>query len=162
MKGRLYDGQRCHQVLYEPQDAYECSFVAVPAQRAAGVVKRFQGEAPGDVVKRLEAAGEEGLSLTKAQAQALLAQVKQWQEQARWGRAYRERLEGDVLKYSAILQPSLPRAVMESAVKGLSVGELSQMAQTYEKMAGEKLPLKPQLAPQQGRAPGEDNGEFRI
>ncbi|MFR8126083.1 MAG: hypothetical protein ACLU8J_03990 [Acutalibacter sp.] len=67
-----------------------------------------------------------------------------------------------MLKYSAILQPSLPRAVMESAVKGLSVGELSQMAQTYEKMAGEKLPLKPQLAPQQGRAPGEDNGEFRI
>ena len=114
------------------------------------------------VVKRLEAAGEEGLSLTKAQAQALLAQVKQWQEQARWGRSYREKLEGDVLKYSAILQPSLPRAVMESAVKGLSVGELSQMAQTYEKMAGEKLPLKPQLAPQQGRAPGEDNGEFRI
>ena len=162
VKGRLYDGQRCHQVLYEPQDAYECSFVAVPAQRAAGVVKQFQGEAPGDVVKRLEAAGEEGLSLTKAQAQALLAQVKQWQEQARWGRSYRERLEGDVLKYSAILQPSLPRAVMESAVKGLSVGELSQMAQTYEKMAGEKLPLKPQLAPQQGRAPGEDNGEFRI
>lgn len=162
VKGRLYDGQRCHQVLYEPQDAYECSFVAVPAQRAAGVVKRFQGEAPGDVVKRLEAAGEEGLSLTKAQAQALLAQVKQWQEQARWGRSYRERLEGDVLKYSAILQPSLPRAVMESAVKGLSVEELSQMAQTYEKMAGEKLPLKPQLAPQQGRAPGEDNGEFRI
>ena len=90
--------------------------------------------------------GEEGLSLTKAQAQALLAQVKQWQEQARWGRSYREKLEGDVLKYSAILQPSLPRAVMESAVKGLSVGELSQMAQTYEKMAGEKLPLKPQLA----------------
>ena len=43
----------------------------------------------------------------------LLAQVKQWQEQARWGRSYRERLEGDVLKYSAILQPSLPRAVME-------------------------------------------------
>lgn len=162
VKGRLYDGQRCHQVLYEPQDAYECSFVAVPAQRAAGVVKQFQGEAPGDVVKCLEAAGEEGLSLTKAQAQALLVQVKQWQEQARWGRSYRERLEGDVLKYSAILQPSLPRAVMESAVKGLSVEELSQMAQTYEKMAGEKLPLKPQLAPQQGRAPGEDNGEFRI
>ena len=73
VKGRLYDGQRCHQVLYEPQDAYECSFVAVPAQRAAGVVKQFQGEAPGDVVKCLEAAGEEGLSLTKAQAQALLA-----------------------------------------------------------------------------------------
>ena len=59
------------------------------------MVEQFQGVGPGTWGKCLEAAGEEGLSLTKAQAQALLAQVKQWQEQARWGRSYRERLEGD-------------------------------------------------------------------
>ena len=115
-----------------------------------------------DYEKCLEAVGSEGLRLTKSQAQELLSLVKEWKEQAGWGRSYREKLTGDVLRYSAILQPELPRGVMESAVKGLSVGELSQMAQTYEKMAGEKLPLKPQLAPQQGRTPGEDNGEFRI
>lgn len=52
---------------------------------------------------------------------------------------------------------------MESAIKGLSVGELAQMAQTYEKMAGERLPLKPQLTPEFSREKaGEQNGEFRI
>lgn len=88
VKGRLYDGQRCHQVLYEPQDALRVLLCggAGPAGGRGG--EAVPGGGPGDVVKRLEAAGEEGLSLTKAQAQALLAQVKQWQEQARWGRSY--------------------------------------------------------------------------
>ena len=34
-----YDGKTCHFVLSDPQDAYEWSFVAVPAQRDAGVIK---------------------------------------------------------------------------------------------------------------------------
>jgi hypothetical protein len=37
--GEEYDGQRCHGVLTGATDAYEWSFVAVPAQRKAGVVK---------------------------------------------------------------------------------------------------------------------------
>lgn len=161
VKGRIYDGTRCHRVLLDPQDAYECSFVAVPAQRAAGVVKHFEGGLPMDYEKSLEAAGEEGLHLTGSQAKELLALVKEWKEQAQWGRSYREKLQGDVLKYSAILQPDLPRAVMEAVVKGLAVGELSQMAQTYQKMAEERYPLKPQLAPEHPVQSG-DNGEFRI
>lgn len=162
VKGRLYDGQRCHQVLYEPQDAYECSFVAVPAQRAAGVVKYYEGGRTMDYEKCLEAAGAEGLRLTGEQTLELAGQIKAWKEEARWGRSYREKLRGQVLKCSALLQPDLPRAVMESALQGLTVEELSTMAETYEKMAGRKFPLQPQLAGEP--APGEvrENGAFQI
>ena len=38
-KGEEYDGQVCHGVLTGATDAYEWSFVAVPAQRKAGVIK---------------------------------------------------------------------------------------------------------------------------
>lgn len=38
-KGEEYDGQVCHGVLTGAADAYEWSFVAVPAQRKAGVIK---------------------------------------------------------------------------------------------------------------------------
>ena len=38
-KGREYDGKVCHGVLDDASDAYEFSFVAVPAQRGAGVTK---------------------------------------------------------------------------------------------------------------------------
>lgn len=42
-KGESYDGQLCCGILREPVDAYEFSFVAVPAQREAGVIKAAGG-----------------------------------------------------------------------------------------------------------------------
>lgn len=38
-KGDTYDGKMCVGDLVDPRDAYEVSFVAVPAQRGAGVTK---------------------------------------------------------------------------------------------------------------------------
>jgi len=38
-KGDTYDGKLCVGDLEDPKDAYEVSFVAVPAQRGAGVTK---------------------------------------------------------------------------------------------------------------------------
>lgn len=38
-KGETYDGVECIGILDEPEDAYEFSFVAVPAQPGAGVTK---------------------------------------------------------------------------------------------------------------------------
>ena len=41
-KGRYYDGKICHHILDGPLDAYEWSFVAVPAQPKAGVTKSLE------------------------------------------------------------------------------------------------------------------------
>ena len=40
--------KRCHVVLSDVTDAYEWSFVAVPAQREAGVTKQFGMETDGE------------------------------------------------------------------------------------------------------------------
>ncbi len=40
-KGAEYGGKTCCYLLCEPEDAYEWSFVAVPAQKNAGVTKSF-------------------------------------------------------------------------------------------------------------------------
>lgn len=47
-KGQGYDGKLCYFTLEDPIDAYEWSFVAVPAQRAAGIIKskRYGGTEP--------------------------------------------------------------------------------------------------------------------
>ena len=42
-KGCSYGGEICLAILCEPTDAYEFSFVAVPAQRKAGVMKAMEG-----------------------------------------------------------------------------------------------------------------------
>lgn len=41
VKGRTYGGRLCYLTLEEPVDAYEWSFVAVPAQPGAGVTKTY-------------------------------------------------------------------------------------------------------------------------
>lgn len=41
IRGKVYNGKLCHTVLSGITDAYEWSFVAVPAQVNAGVTKRF-------------------------------------------------------------------------------------------------------------------------
>ena len=43
-RGRDYDGQTCIAILSDPEDAYELSFVAVPAQPLAGVQKTAKNE----------------------------------------------------------------------------------------------------------------------
>ena len=42
--GKAYDGTICTVELRDPIEAYEVSFVAVPAQREAGVVKSYAGD----------------------------------------------------------------------------------------------------------------------
>lgn len=44
VKGKIYNGRKCHIILDNVTDAYEWSFVAVPAQVNAGVTKKFTDE----------------------------------------------------------------------------------------------------------------------
>lgn len=45
IKGKAYEGSTCIGLMEDPTDAYEFSFVAVPAQRGAGTTKAYESEA---------------------------------------------------------------------------------------------------------------------
>lgn len=126
--GKVYGGVLCCWVLSEPQDAYECSFVAVPAQREAGVRK--------------------GYHQTEKREAELLGQIETLKSQAAWGQQYRDALIQRTLTFCAIAQPQLPRDVMQRALQSLEPNELSTLCSAYEKSAQHVLPLQPQLAPQ--------------
>ena len=55
VRGQRYDGRLCFMELKDVTDAYEWSFVAVPAQRRAGILKRFGQERDGERILRNEA-----------------------------------------------------------------------------------------------------------
>lgn len=44
IRGKSYSGRLCHDILDAPTDAYEWSFVAIPAQRNAGITKGFEAD----------------------------------------------------------------------------------------------------------------------
>ncbi|OPZ45151.1 MAG: hypothetical protein BWY95_02051 [Bacteroidetes bacterium ADurb.BinA104] len=53
-KGDTYDGKRSVGDLVDPKDAYEVSFVAVPAQRGAGVTKDEDGALDIEFLKTVD------------------------------------------------------------------------------------------------------------
>ena len=135
-KGKEYGGQLCYATLEGAGDAYEFSFVAVPAQPAAGVVKsaRLGGQTP----ERLE-------------------------EEAALGRKYLEYLRGEVVRLALLADRELDGQAMKSLSDKLSPLELEELRKSYARRAEEKLPLKTQLNyGGKTAAPEEQNQAFLV
>lgn len=160
-KGELYNGKLCYGELINPTDAYEWSFVAVPAQRQAGVIKAFNRKEKDmtEILKSIE--NSEAVTLTKQDSEKLNEYFKSLKKQALEGAVYRNSLISDVLKYSAIVQPEISRATMESVAKSLSIEELREFKSAYSKKAAEFLPAKPQLINEKTTTINT-NTEFKI
>ncbi|MBE6820815.1 MAG: hypothetical protein E7516_07170 [Ruminococcaceae bacterium] len=64
-KGKVYGGKLCCYLLNDPADAYEWSFVAVPAQKNAGIVKSFdpsrESEDLAEIAKEIRQELEDGI-----------------------------------------------------------------------------------------------------
>lgn len=130
LKGEYYDGQHCCAILQEPVDAYEFSFVAVPAQREAGVLKAMKGSR---TLKELaEEFGAQG------EYRALF-------KEAELGRRYRRELETDVVRLFQTLDLGTDHAVMHSIVKTAAAEDLMQLRTALETKAAEFLPVTTQL-----------------
>ena len=117
-KGREYGGQLCWADLEGARDAYEFSFVAVPAQPAAGVVKTARQGAQD--VRRLE-------------------------EEAALGRKCMDDLRGEVVRLALLCDRELDGQAVKSLAGKLSFQELEELRKSYARRVGERFPLRTQL-----------------
>lgn len=131
-KGEQYDGQICHVILREPMDAYEFSFVAVPAQRAAGVIKAARGS------RKLKDLAEE----FGAQAEYRTLYV-----QAQLGRDYEKQLQNEVVRLMLSLDMGVEEPVLRSIAGKISTSELQQLKFALEERMKEYFPVQTQLHP---------------
>lgn len=76
-RGEEYEGKMCYVDLDEAAEAFEVSLVAVPAQREAGVVKRYE-----DKESKMSSPGE---GEPAPEDKLRLAQAMQEQEEKRYG-----------------------------------------------------------------------------
>ena len=130
-KGQRYDGQVCCAILKEPMDAYEFSFVAVPAQRSAGVMKALGGS------KRClkELADEFGF---QAEYRALF-------KQAQLGLQYRRELEDSVVRLGLSLELGVTEPVLRSIVQTAGAEDLMALKKGLQQRLDEMLPVTTQL-----------------
>lgn len=160
-KGEIYDGNVCHHVLNEPTDAYEWSFVAVPAQRAAGVTKSFhpKEEPMQDILKTIRQS-DEAITLAPDQLSALRRQISALESDAVLGKAYRGDLMRETVRLGLAAMPDLDGESLESICKKLSAEELRTLAKSFETLAGRRMPMKPQL--RVDASPTDSDSAFKI
>ncbi len=137
--GKRYDGALCYVTLQEPTDAYEWSFVAVPAQRGAGVVKSFGLK---------EAARERGLA----------EELETLERQAALGRRYLEELRDEVVRLMGLAEPDMDRPLLVGVAGRLEIEELLALRKVYRRRAEPSYPV--QLG--RGKAAREDGGAFLV
>lgn len=159
-KGKRYGGRLCCGELCEPTDAYEFSFVAVPAQREAGVIKSACGKEKTvkEIVKKLS----DSSALTSEERSRLLGYIEKLEALSKDGEYYRSTLTAEVLRLSAAVQPGVSRETMESVTKGMTIAQLREFQQAFENQLGEEIAPKPQLSPRRANTQDDRNGQFRI
>ena len=130
-KGESYDGAVCCVILKEPMDAYEFSFVAVPAQRSAGVLKGMGG----------------GKCCLKELAEEFGAQqeYRTLYKQAQLGIAYEKQLRQDVVRLCLALELGAEEPVLRSIMDKAGVEDLKELKSALEKRLQEYLPAVTQL-----------------
>lgn len=129
-KGEAYDGQVCHVILREPMDAYEFSFVAVPAQREAGVMK---------------AAGANRTLKELADAFGAQAEYRALYVQAQLGRKYEKQLQDEVVRLFLSLDMGVEEPVLRTIAGKLGADELQKLKHALENRAAEYYPTQLQL-----------------
>ena len=122
-KGESYGGQTCVAVLCEPVDAYEFSFVAVPAQKDAGVLKRLGG----------------GGRIADAELEKL-------RKEAALGRVYRKELEDRFVRSAMLLRLGIQEAALREMAAALEPEQLRQAGGALEERTAKLFAPAPQLA----------------
>lgn len=135
-KGESYDGLLCCAILREPMDAYEFSFVAVPAQRDAGVLKAMGGR------KCLKALAEEF---------GAQAEYRALYKQAQLGMQYQKLLCDEVVRLCLSLNLGVAEPVLRSVAQKASAEELAQLKASLESRMEQMYPVKCQLLTAAGR-----------
>jgi len=144
MKGESYDGQVCCAILREPMDAYEFSFVAVPAQKNAGVLKALGGRK-----KCLKELAEEF---------GAQAEYRVLFKQAELGKRYQKELEDSIVRLGLALELGVDSDVLRSIAATAKAEDLLKLRKGLEDRLGEMMPVVTQLGCGNGKQETVESG----
>lgn len=158
-RGKTYNGEVCHYSLENPTDAYEWSFVAVPAQKNAGVTKKRFADADA-LLKAVRNGQTDELTFSRAELSLLSEKVDALETAAADGAAYRAALLDTAVKGFAKALPALDNRLAEQMCASLGVAALKQLGEALETAA--PAVYVPQLYAQKKDSTPPQNGDFKF
>ena len=137
--GRVYNGKRAFSVLSDITDAYEFSFVAVPAQREAGVTKGFASEKETvdtqEIIGTIKSCRQQTV-MSQAQCEALADYIDSLEADAQLGREYKKNLANEVVKLCAVAMPEMDIKAFGNVAQIMTHSELLCFKKAFEKSQG--------------------------
>ncbi|MDE5985392.1 MAG: hypothetical protein K2H13_09080 [Eubacterium sp.] len=162
--GREYNGKMAYSILSDVRDAYEFSFVAVPAQREAGVTKAFdiEGEKVNmtDIIKTLKNC-DGSVTLTKSQVNTVLCHFDKLSEQAELGREYKKSLMQEVIALCAKAMPDMDLQIFSGVAQVMTTKELLTFKKAFSKPSGGDT-VELQLRPEQTHNTNNAHANYKI
>lgn len=145
-KGAHYDGVLCYVKLVEAEDAYEFSFVAVPAQPRAGILRHK---------------GYRSLKIICKEFPEIAGELARLEGEAKLGRKYLSDLKGEVVRLG-LLAKGMKLSALKSITDKLSEDELMALKGVYEGIAKERYPIVTQFEYGEKKISGAQDNEFLI
>ena len=136
-KGEHYEGMLCCAILKDPVDAYEFSFVAVPAQPNAGVLKGL-GRGRRSLKELADEFGAQG------EYRALF-------KEAELGRQYKKQIQDDVVRLCLCLELGADEPTLRAIVEKAGAEELLKLQKALDDRLAESMPMQTQLGGSFGR-----------
>lgn len=160
--GKEYSGKTAYTILCDAKDAYEFSFVAVPAQREAGVTKSFdfmkEEKNMTEILKTIKNSSSD-ITLTSSQADSLSKYIDKLNDEAQMGREYKKSLTDEVVKLCASAMPDMDLKVFSGVAQIMTTSELLSFKKAFSKSENDRS-VSLQLKPQQTK--NQSNNQFKI
>lgn len=139
----------CYYVLDSVSDAYEWSFVAVPSQKEAGVVKSYTTQNTNTAINAEALIAEIKKCNFKAvnsnNIEYLADYIKQLEINAEYGKAFRESLEKDYIRYCVLCFENTNADMLLQVAKKLTLNELEEFVAVYKSRVNAENYCLPQL-----------------
>lgn len=155
-KGKHYGKNLCHGILSDAKDAYEWSFVAVPAQKNAGVTKSFIRNQTEKSVT------DTAFSAKDDEALFSCRYVKMLEKQAGQAAVYKEHLISQIRKYALISMNRVNVDTFTSHCEAMEIKQLEALRESLRAQAAEIIPVSLQLKSASAARTNSNNNSFKI
>lgn len=165
-RGEIYNNKLCYYELLNPKDAYEWSFVAVPSQRNAGVIKSYSNRKKESNMEEIlkSVKNGEAVNLSAEQSNELKNYLAMLENSAAQAAVVKTELCNEVKRLATALEIGISGKTLDSVTKKLSIEELIEYKKAYTLKLNQKhkASLKPQLAAKNDKNNINNKNEFMI
>lgn len=159
--GRNYGGKACYKTITDICDAYEWSFVAVPAQRNAGVTKSFRKEkSMENILKSIKE--NKSLTLDVNDIKKLSDYIEKLENKSADGEKYRAELCARTKMSFSLAIPEISEDCVDEIFKNLSTENLEALFKAMAKKAARVAPVNAQLYVEESKNDNNANSEFKF